>query len=247
MTDFNPNAHLDFDVDTLSGMVPIRQVVFSIGSNLGDRLAYLQGAVDLLRNTPTLSIADLGCGTGLCGPLVRGIAGRLEGCDLSAGMLAKAERRHVYDGLHHRELVAYLQSYAATFDALVCADNNKLSHSNFLCTSARECAGFRGWGLGFGGCEAQRSLSLSEKFTWNCARVGCAPPRSAVGAIAPNPKSVPSLNQYAQAAGPSGLTPPRHPASKVPASTPPDPRRKTPCSRAENPSPASAHCGNSAS
>ncbi|WP_298130171.1 2-amino-4-hydroxy-6-hydroxymethyldihydropteridine diphosphokinase [Micropruina sp.] len=59
MTDFNPNAHLDFDVDTLSGMVPIRQVVFSIGSNLGDRLAYLQGAVDLLRNTPTLSIADI--------------------------------------------------------------------------------------------------------------------------------------------------------------------------------------------
>jgi len=71
---------------------------------------------------PTLSIADLGCGTGLCGPLVRGIAARLEGCDLSAGMLAKAERRHVYDGLHHRELVAYLQRHAATFDALVCAD-----------------------------------------------------------------------------------------------------------------------------
>ncbi len=59
MTDFNPNVHLDLDVDTLSGMVPLRQVIFSIGSNLGDRLAYLQGAVDLLRNTPTLSIADV--------------------------------------------------------------------------------------------------------------------------------------------------------------------------------------------
>ncbi len=59
MTDFNPNAHLDFDVDTLSGMVPLRQVVFSIGSNLGDRLAYLQGALDLLRITPTLSIVDV--------------------------------------------------------------------------------------------------------------------------------------------------------------------------------------------
>ncbi|MFT4216923.1 MAG: 2-amino-4-hydroxy-6-hydroxymethyldihydropteridine diphosphokinase [Micropruina sp.] len=59
MTDFSPNAHLDFDVDTLSGMVPLRQVVFSLGSNLGDRLAHLQGAVDLLRMTPTLTIVDV--------------------------------------------------------------------------------------------------------------------------------------------------------------------------------------------
>lgn len=59
MTDFHPNAHLDFDVDTLSGMMPVRPVVFSVGSNLGDRLAYLQGAVDLLRTTPTLTIVDV--------------------------------------------------------------------------------------------------------------------------------------------------------------------------------------------
>lgn len=59
MTDFNPNIHLDLDVDTLSGMMPLRQVVFSLGSNLGDRLAYLQGAIDLLRTTPTLSIVDI--------------------------------------------------------------------------------------------------------------------------------------------------------------------------------------------
>lgn len=59
MTDFHPNAHLDFDVDTLSGMTPVRPVVFSVGSNLGDRLGYLQGAVDLLRTTPTLTIVDV--------------------------------------------------------------------------------------------------------------------------------------------------------------------------------------------
>ncbi len=57
--DFHPNAHLDFDVDTLAGMVPIRPVVFSIGSNLGDRLAYLQAAVDALRTTPNLSVVDV--------------------------------------------------------------------------------------------------------------------------------------------------------------------------------------------
>lgn len=59
MTDFDPNAHLDFDVDTLSGMVPARTVVFSVGSNLGDRLGYLQGAVEALRATPTLTVVDV--------------------------------------------------------------------------------------------------------------------------------------------------------------------------------------------
>jgi len=57
--DSNPNAHLDFDVDTLSGMVPVREVVFSLGSNLGDRLGYLQGAVDALRLTPNLVMVDV--------------------------------------------------------------------------------------------------------------------------------------------------------------------------------------------
>lgn len=70
----------------------------------------------------SLIVADLGCGTGLCGPLVRDMAAKLHGCDLSAGMLERAERRHVYDALHHGELVAYLLSRPATFDALVCAD-----------------------------------------------------------------------------------------------------------------------------
>lgn len=67
-------------------------------------------------------ILDLGCGTGLVGPLVREWSRDLRGCDLSAGMLKKAERRQVYDSLHHAELVAYLQAHPAGFDALVCAD-----------------------------------------------------------------------------------------------------------------------------
>lgn len=69
-----------------------------------------------------LEIADLGCGTGLCGPLIRDLAGSLDGCDLSAGMLEKAKRRQTYDALHHQELVAYLFDREASFDALVCAD-----------------------------------------------------------------------------------------------------------------------------
>jgi 2-amino-4-hydroxy-6-hydroxymethyldihydropteridine diphosphokinase len=47
-----PNPHI-VDADTLTGeMRPIRRCVISIGSNLGDRLAKLQGALDSLVDTP---------------------------------------------------------------------------------------------------------------------------------------------------------------------------------------------------
>lgn len=46
----NPNI---VDADTLTGeMHPIRRCVLSIGSNLGERLNNLQGAVDALADTP---------------------------------------------------------------------------------------------------------------------------------------------------------------------------------------------------
>ncbi|MGY4828977.1 tetratricopeptide repeat protein [Sphaerotilaceae bacterium SBD11-9] len=67
-------------------------------------------------------IHDLGCGTGLCGPLVRDWAHELSGCDLSKGMLEKAARRHVYDHLFHAELVAHMKARPACYDALICAD-----------------------------------------------------------------------------------------------------------------------------
>ncbi len=46
----NPNI---IDADTLTGeMRPIRRVVLALGSNLGDRLPALQGAVDAIADTP---------------------------------------------------------------------------------------------------------------------------------------------------------------------------------------------------
>ncbi len=53
------NPALDIDVDTLSGMAPLRMVTYSLGSNLGDRLEYLQSAVDLLRMTPGLTVTGV--------------------------------------------------------------------------------------------------------------------------------------------------------------------------------------------
>jgi predicted TPR repeat methyltransferase len=65
---------------------------------------------------------DLGCGTGLCAPLLRPLAGRLEGVDLSAGMLEQAAARGQYDALHQAELVAWLAGLQGTCDLVVATD-----------------------------------------------------------------------------------------------------------------------------
>ncbi|MGI8676711.1 MAG: 2-amino-4-hydroxy-6-hydroxymethyldihydropteridine diphosphokinase [Nocardioidaceae bacterium] len=51
-----PNPHIR-DADTMTGeMRPIRRAVLSLGSNLGERLPTLQGAVDTLADTPGVSV-----------------------------------------------------------------------------------------------------------------------------------------------------------------------------------------------
>ncbi|MGH9652285.1 MAG: tetratricopeptide repeat protein, partial [Bryobacteraceae bacterium] len=70
----------------------------------------------------SLDILDAGCGTGLCGPLVRSLARTLVGVDLSAGMIEKARARGGYDELVVEELCAFMGSHSATFDVVVSAD-----------------------------------------------------------------------------------------------------------------------------
>jgi predicted TPR repeat methyltransferase len=65
---------------------------------------------------------DVGCGTGLCGPLLRPWAKHLAGCDLSKGMLERAVPRRCYDALHAAELVYYLDTQPNKFDAVISAD-----------------------------------------------------------------------------------------------------------------------------
>ena len=83
--------------------------------------------VDVIRAlvTPTagpLDALDLGCGTGLCGPLLRPLARTLVGVDLSPRMLAKARERGDYDELVCAELSAYLAAQPPRFDVAVAAD-----------------------------------------------------------------------------------------------------------------------------
>jgi predicted TPR repeat methyltransferase len=65
---------------------------------------------------------DAGCGTGLCGPLLRPFTRTLSGVDLSSKMLAQAAKRGVYDTLAREELTAFLDQARANFDLIVAAD-----------------------------------------------------------------------------------------------------------------------------
>ena len=54
------------------------------------------------------SVLDLGCGTGLCGQLIRPVADKVDGVDLSAQMLGEAAKTRAYSALVHADVVAYL-------------------------------------------------------------------------------------------------------------------------------------------
>jgi predicted TPR repeat methyltransferase len=70
----------------------------------------------------SLDILDLGCGTGLCGPLLRPYARRLVGVDLSVGMLRKARDSGAYHKLIAAEITTFLADCTASFDLAVASD-----------------------------------------------------------------------------------------------------------------------------
>jgi predicted TPR repeat methyltransferase len=75
-----------------------------------------------LERRTSLSILDGGCGTGLCGPLLRPMAASLVGVDLSARMLEQARTTGAYDRLEHAELEEALARRTGELDLIVCAD-----------------------------------------------------------------------------------------------------------------------------
>jgi predicted TPR repeat methyltransferase len=70
----------------------------------------------------TATVLDAGCGTGLCGPLIRESCGHLVGVDLSSKMIQLARARNCYDELVVSELTAFFCQRPRAFDAVVCAD-----------------------------------------------------------------------------------------------------------------------------
>jgi predicted TPR repeat methyltransferase len=95
--------------------------------HLVDRLEYrvpqmVADAVTGLDLSPPLDIIDLGCGTGLCAPLLRPHARRLDGVDLSSNMLERAHQLELYDNLACGELVEHLRERPQAFDIAIAAD-----------------------------------------------------------------------------------------------------------------------------
>jgi predicted TPR repeat methyltransferase len=68
-----------------------------------------------------LDVADLGCGTGLCAPVLAPLAKCLVGVDLSARMLEQAGMLGMYDELACDDIAAWL-ARAPDFDLAVAAD-----------------------------------------------------------------------------------------------------------------------------
>jgi predicted TPR repeat methyltransferase len=67
-------------------------------------------------------VLDLGCGTGLAGPLLRALAGTLTGVDLARKMLEKAAQRCVYDHLVEGEILCFLDPQPECFDLIFATD-----------------------------------------------------------------------------------------------------------------------------
>ena len=67
-------------------------------------------------------VLDLGCGTGLCGPLIAPQAGAIDGVDISAAMLEQARKLGVYRELIHADLGEFLAGTALRLDLILAAD-----------------------------------------------------------------------------------------------------------------------------
>jgi predicted TPR repeat methyltransferase len=119
--------------------------------------------------TASLDVLDAGCGTGLCGPLIRAHARRLDGVDLSGGMIEKARLRGDYDELVVAEITAHLQANLAAWDVMLSADT-LIYFGDLVPVMSAACAALRagGW-LAFtlealDGEEDRFELSSSGRF-----------------------------------------------------------------------------------
>ncbi len=65
---------------------------------------------------------DLGCGTGLCGPLLRPLADRLHGVDISVTMTERAGATGAYDEVVQADLSDFLAATPHRYDLVVAAD-----------------------------------------------------------------------------------------------------------------------------
>lgn len=67
-------------------------------------------------------ILDLGCGTGLCGDVLKEFSKHLIGVDISSKMLEIAQNKGVYERLVSKDILEFLQEDKNKYDLIVCLD-----------------------------------------------------------------------------------------------------------------------------
>jgi predicted TPR repeat methyltransferase len=75
-----------------------------------------------LAGTAQQDVLDLGCGTGLCAPLLAPLARIMTGVDLSPGMLDAARKRGLYTELACQDVTQFLQGGDSLFGLVVSTD-----------------------------------------------------------------------------------------------------------------------------
>jgi predicted TPR repeat methyltransferase len=65
---------------------------------------------------------DLGCGTGLCAPLLAPVCDAIDGVDLSSAMLAQARKLGLYHELVHADIGEFLAAATQPMDLVLAAD-----------------------------------------------------------------------------------------------------------------------------
>lgn len=67
-------------------------------------------------------VLDLGCGTGLCGDVLKSFSKHVTGVDISEKMLAIAATKEVYEHLKTQDILEFLQEDKNKYDLIVCLD-----------------------------------------------------------------------------------------------------------------------------
>lgn len=70
----------------------------------------------------SMSVLDLGCGTGLIGEILKGDVACMQGVDISPSMIQKAKEKGVYQSLEVAEIFEYLSRNSLKQDLIIAAD-----------------------------------------------------------------------------------------------------------------------------
>jgi predicted TPR repeat methyltransferase len=90
--------------------------------NVPSQLADLIRSLPQMKHKSSLSLLDLGCGTGLVAETLLDITSLRAGVDLSQKMLDQAQNKQLYTELHDSDIIEFMLASDYKFDLVVAAD-----------------------------------------------------------------------------------------------------------------------------